>query len=48
MSRCEAEMCPMWNGDTCVCAAIYGDPEAIADLTEWINDFPLVTEDGTT
>lgn len=35
---CEAEMCPMWNGDTCVCAAMDGDPDAIENLAAWIAD----------
>lgn len=30
----------MWNGDTCVCAAIEGDPDAIEDLADWINGLP--------
>lgn len=40
MSRCEQEMCEFWNGSTCVCAAMDGDPDAIDDLNEWMEDMP--------
>lgn len=38
MSRCDQEMCEHWNGSTCVCAAISGDPDAITALEEWMDD----------
>lgn len=36
--RCRQEMCEHWNGSTCVCAAISGDPDAITALEEWMDD----------
>lgn len=39
MSRCKQELCEHWNGDTCVCAAIDGDPDAIEALENWMNEF---------
>lgn len=33
---CRAEECDNWNGETCVCAAIDGDPDAIEELEAWV------------
>jgi hypothetical protein len=38
---CRQELCEFWNGSTCVCAAMEGDPDAIEDLEDWVNDQPL-------
>ena len=35
---CDQEPCEMWNGDVCVCSAMDGDPDAVDDLTRWMND----------
>lgn len=35
---CRQELCEHWNGDTCVCAAIDGDPDAIQQLADWMED----------
>ena len=40
MARCDQELCENWNGDTCVCAAMEGDPDAVAALTDWMFSFP--------
>ena len=42
--NCNAELCEMWNGDVCVCSVMDGDPDAIDDMTRWIND--LSNDDG--
>lgn len=34
--RCNQELCEHWNGETCVCAAIEGDPDAITALEDWM------------
>lgn len=36
MSECRAELCEFWNGETCVCAAIEGDPDAVDRLELWV------------
>jgi hypothetical protein len=41
MANCRQELCEFWNGHTCVCAAMEGDPDAIEDLEDWVNDQPL-------
>jgi len=36
---CEQELCERWDGHTCVCAAIDGDPDAIEALSNHIDEF---------
>lgn len=39
MAECHQELCEFWNGDTCVCAALEGDPDAMEDLENWMYEF---------
>lgn len=46
-SHCEQELCPNWNGDLCLCAAMAGDPDALAQLDTWLDDMEAIILDET-
>lgn len=39
MSRCEAELCPVWTGEGCICEALGLDEEWVAEVNpSWLRE----------